>query len=289
LKQLTGGTWEGNPVNAIGRIDPKRFSEALVASLNEQDADTLILVDEIALFVSNLLSVNQQTARDFLYHLRKLCLNFPRVRWLLTGSIGLDVVAQRVGLQGALVDLEVFQLKPFDSTAALAYLRRLCVQKQVPQPFSLDDVAFAHLARELGWLSPYYLRLVAERIRPAGDPISGFPLAKPSDIDAAFNELLEPEYRKSFSVWPEHIRKNFSHEEFELLRAILNKLCIKAEGETFETLEASLATTRAGLRRRELIDLITALVAAGFIHNEGGRWRFRSGLLRRYWLTYIYE
>jgi AAA+ ATPase superfamily predicted ATPase len=58
LQQLVTGDFDGNPMNAIGRIDVKRFSEALVASLNDQQVDAVILVDEIALFVSARLAVD---------------------------------------------------------------------------------------------------------------------------------------------------------------------------------------------------------------------------------------
>jgi hypothetical protein len=111
LKQIATGDWGDNPINAIGRIDAKQFSEALVASLNSQ-GNTLILVDEIALFVSGLLKKDEKTTRDFLYHLRKLRQSYPRVLWLLTGSIGLDVVARRTGLHGALVGSRFFLWSP---------------------------------------------------------------------------------------------------------------------------------------------------------------------------------
>ena len=66
----------------------------------------------------------------------------------------------------------------------------------VPKPFALDETAFAHLARELGWLAPFYLQLIADRIAPTG-PLDGDKArAEIPDIDRAFDELLQPEYRK---------------------------------------------------------------------------------------------
>jgi len=289
LKQVTTKSWEGSPINAIGPIEPKGFSEELVATLDAQYENTLILVDEIALFVAVLLSHNEATARDFLYHLRRLRQKYRRVRWLLTGSIGLDVVARRAGLHGALVDLETFPLEPFSEPAARTYLNRACTKKEVRRPFALNDAAFAHLAGQLGWLSPYYLKLVADRIRPTGDLVSGLPSAQKLDIDAAFEELLAPAYRTHFAAWEEHLKKNFPREESDLLHAILNLLCETSEGETFDTLQARLSVDRLQLRPRELKSLLVALVNDGFLQEQNARWRFRSGLLRRYWLKYMHE
>jgi hypothetical protein len=288
LKQITTGGWEGNPINAIGRIDPKEFSEALVASLDAQ-GDTLILVDEIALFVSVLLVKDERATLDFLYHLRKLRQSYSRVRWLLTGSIGLDVVARRAGLQGALVGLEIFPLEPFTEVAARAYLDGICDRKEVRWPFALDDAAFAYLARELGWLSPYYLRVIADRIRPTGHPSpSGVATVLSADVDAALDELLTSPYRGHFATWEEHIQKNFPPIESERLHAILNILCEHPDGETFATLQVRLGA-QSTVSVRDLKNLLSALVNDGFLHELHGRWRFRSGLLRRYWLRYLHE
>ncbi len=286
LKQLTSGAWEGNPVAAIGRIDPKAFSEALVASLNTQ-GDTLILVDEISLFVKHQLERDEQATKQFLYHLRKLRQAYPNVRWLLTGSIGLDVVARRAGLQGALVGLDIFALKPFSEPSARNYLNALCETDSVRWPFEMDDAAFEFLVSELGWLAPYYLKLLADRIRPTGEMgQSGRPTAKIADIERAFDELLLPEYRGYFATWEEHIDKNFPREDAILLFEFLEICCEQAEGEAFATLQARLAGSHAALTPRDMKNLLTALANDGFLMDLNSRWRFRSGLLRRYWLRY---
>lgn len=289
LKQLTSGGWEGSPINAIGHVDPRAFSEALVAALDEQNEPTLILVDEIALFVSALLTQSESGTRDFLYHLRKLRQQYPKVRWLLTGSVGLDVVARRAGLHGALVDLEIFPLEPFGEAAARTYLVGLSTRREVPSPFEMDEAAFNYLLTELGWLSPYYLRFVAERVRPSSDlGASGLPIANLCDIEAAFEELLQPAYRAYFAAWEEHLEKNFPKGESDHLHAILNVLCEQSSGEVFDTLLAKVSPAHA-IRPRELKNLLTALANDGFVIEAAGRWRFRSGLLRRYWLKYIHE
>ena len=63
------------------------------------------------MFVADLMRHNAQRAKEFLYHLRSLQQAHPNVRWLFTGSIGLDaVVARRGNIAGALVDLHNFPL-----------------------------------------------------------------------------------------------------------------------------------------------------------------------------------
>ena len=287
LQQLVTGDFDGNPINAIGRIDVKGFSEALVASLDAQQANVVIFVDEIALFLSARLAADPAATLDFLYHLRRLRQAYPRVRWLLTGSIGLDVVARRANLAGALVDLEIFPLEPFSKVEARAYLAELCQNGKVRWPFSLDDAGFDHLAEQLGWLSPFYLKLIADRINPVNTEKIGSPIATVGDIDRAFDQLLAPAFRGSFAAWEEHIRKNFPKGESDLLHAILENCCAHPEGETTATMQARLVQKYPVLTLRDLMDLLTALANDGFLSEIGGRWCFRSGLLRRYWVKYI--
>lgn len=287
LKQIVAGGFEGNPADALARIDAKSFCEALVASLNQQDAETLILIDEIAQFVSVLMAQGEAGARDFLYHLRRLRQAYPRVRWLLTGSVGLDVVARRASLLGALNDVTIFSLHPFDERAARAYLGSISANGEIRRPFALDDDGFAYFARELGWLSPYYLKHLANEVNATGDLVSGLPLARRSDIDAAFARLLHPDMRGYFAAWEEHIDKNFSKEDSDTLHRILDLACRDSQGETFATIQAGIGVNTPQLPPRDLRNLLTALDNGGFLHEVGERWRFRSGLLRRYWLRYM--
>ena len=211
------------------------------------------------------------------------------MRWLFTGSIGLDIVARRAGLQGALVDLKPFPLDPFGEEAARSYLDHLCAIRRGSTQFALDDAAFAHLARELGWLAPFYLQLIADRIAPSGPPSGDRPTAQIADVDRAFEELLRPEYRTQFSTFEEHVEKNFPKPEARRLRLILGACCEIRDGETEATLLARARQAEPFVTLRTLKDSLTALATAGFLVEQRDRWRFRSGLLRRYWHRYLRE
>jgi hypothetical protein len=289
LKQLITDGWQGSPLNAIGRIDFAKFSEALIGALDQEGGDTVILIDEIALFVAERLAQDHEGTRAFLYHLRRLRQSYPKVRWLFTGSIGLDVVARREGLQGSLVDLKPFPLDPFGDAAARSYLEHLSAIGSVPRQFALDDVSFAHLARELGWLAPFYLQLIADRISPSGPLTNGRPLAQTGDVDRAFAELLKPEFRTLFAPFEEHIDKNFPQPEARCLHQVLGACCETVAGESVASLLVHVHGGEPSVTLRQLMDWLTALANAGFLVEQADRWRFRSGLLRRYWHRYMRE
>jgi hypothetical protein len=286
LKQLMQDGWQGNPLHAIGKIDFASFSEALIAALDEKGGRSVIMVDELALFLADQIAKDADAARAFLYQLRRLRQEHQNVRWLMTGSIGLDVVARRAGLLGALVDLKSFILEPFDGPAARSFVEGLCDAGEVPKPFAFAAGAFEYLLAELGWSAPFYLTTVADRVQPTGVTTGKLPSATPADIERAFVDLMRPEYRTMFSPFEEHIEKNFPPAETRRLKALLAAACQAARGETAATLLASLAGAEPEIGAQALNDSLTALANAGLLMIEEERWRFRSGLVRRYWLRY---
>lgn len=103
----------------------------MIASLDESGKKTAIIIDEIAYFFLAFAQTSQNDADAFAYKLRALQLAHENVRWLLTGSIGLDIIARRYELEGAFVDFDHFELQPFTSEEARSFLRDAAIQQQL--------------------------------------------------------------------------------------------------------------------------------------------------------------
>ena len=291
LNQLFSKDMSKGWQEALGQMDWSSFAETLVRGLDAREQKTVILVDELALFVMERVKVDATAARNFLYGLRALQQRYKKVQWLFTGSIGLDIIAKREGIGGALVDLKLFPLEPFTREAARAFLEHLAVTGELFRPFTLDEPAFTAFVEQLGWLSPYYLQHVAQEMRPTGAAgAGGRRAATVADVHAAFDAMLAPERRTYFVTWEEHLSKNFPTQEAAEMRRLLDECSREAGGEQFDTLFARLVTASPGLERRALRDRLSVLVTDGYLSEISGtevpRFAFRSGLLRRYWQRY---
>ncbi|NKN37419.1 ATP-binding protein [Agrobacterium sp. a22-2] len=287
LKNLTDGHWGDNPLDVLGKIDPIEFAETLVAALDDDGRPAAIIIDEVAYFFLHLAEQNAKDANAFAYQMRAMQGRYKNVRWLLTGSIGLDPVARRYGLQGAFVDLETFILDPFTAAEARSFLRDGAIQEALTHKFDASDEDFDYLFQELGWLAPFYLKLVANAVRPSGyAQTNGNAIAGRQDFDDAFTTLLQPNRRSEFAIWREHIDKNLPASDSRLASEILSRISQDSDGETFDTLLASLATNAEPKSRGELRDIIAILVNDGLVSKVDDRYRFRSGLVRRYWKEY---
>jgi uncharacterized protein len=286
LTNLIGGNWGDKPLDALGSIDPLDFAETLIASLEASGEKTAIIIDEIAYFFLALAQRDEEAAHRFAYRLRALQQRYRNVRWLITGSIGLDTISRRYGLEGAFVDFDSFALDPFSEEAARSYMRDPVIQQQFNHIFDATDADFSAMFAELGWLAPYYLRMIANEVRPSRTKSDGSLLATHADFDIAFERLLQPNRRSEFAVWREHVEKNLPAVDRDLAKRVLARLSAGTDGEREETLLAGIQSHDASVTRRQLLDILAMLTNDGLIVEAAGRYAFRSGLVRRYWHKY---
>lgn len=290
FKNLLGGNWGDKPLDALGKVDPVEFAETLIASLEESGDKTAIVIDEISYFFLALAEDNVKEAHAFAYKLRALQQRYKKVRWLITGSIGLDTIARRYGLEGAFVDFETFVLEPFTIAEALSYVRDPAMQQMFNHRFDASDADFEAIFSQLGWLAPYYLNLVANEVRPSIAGAAGEPAtATRADLDAAFDKLLQPNRKSAFAIWREHIDKNLPKPDRAIAKNVLDFLSKRgSEGENENTLLAQVSSI-GSVKIPQLREILAMLGNDGLIVKVDRRYTFRSGLVRRYWAEYEAE
>jgi uncharacterized protein len=277
---------QGDWRNLLLNMDWRLFADHLVAQLEETtDGKTwMFLVDEITIFTKALLDgpAGVTAASDFLYKLRQLCREHPKVRWLFTGSIGLDTIARRHGIEGSLVDLEIFSLEPFSPQTAKDFLQHIGEKNGV----TMTDAAVGTICERLGWLSPYYLEKIGEAASEASH-------GKEVEVEAAHSaadSLLGLAQRTYWSTWREHLDKNFPEPERTRLFTILAEISRGADGASIDTLLLTL-NRAAGepLPEGSLRGYLDTLEADGYVtaNAERSRFRFQMNLLREWWVRYV--
>jgi hypothetical protein len=277
---LQDGDWR----NLLLSMEWHLFADHLLAQLEkEKDGPTwLFLVDEITIFTKALVDAHgAQRASDFLYTLRRLCRAHSKVRWLYTGSIGLDTIARRNGFEGALVDLVIFPLEPFGEPIARDFVREIATGREVV----ITDDAVEVILQRLGWLSPYYL----EKITHVACDLAVEGRATTKEADAAAESLLALCHRTYWSTWREHLDKNFPEPERTRLFTILAAAAQAPGGVTMDTLLTVLNTGGETLGEEAVREHLDTLEADGYLCADGvrSRFRFRMSLLRDWWLRYV--
>lgn len=266
------------------RPDWPEAVETLLGAMNKEHQPWVIIVDELPLMVMAMLRSDKEATRTFLNRLRSLRLKFKNVRWLITGSVGLDPIARRENLLGSINDLERCSLPMLSAAEARELVDDEAAAGRCRHKYRLSDCGLDFLVQELGRLSPYYVEKLAHMIKPTGSGAP--PQATAQDIRAAFEALLDRVQRPYFSAWHEHIELNFDAPERGRYMRILSRLSMTPEGEQFDTL-LQLFGHEPEMKKRQLRDQLDLLISDGYLHEVGGRFQFQSGLLRRWWQRHM--
>jgi len=278
---------QGDWRNLLLEMDWRLFADHLLAQLEETTDGKLwvFLVDEITIFTKALLDGQGgvTSATEFLYTLRKLSRDHPQVRWLFTGSIGLDTIARRHGFEGSLVDLEIFALDPFPLETAKAFLHEIAKRNDVV----MTEAAALTMCKRLGWLSPYYLERIGEA---ACERTADGKKVDVEEANLAADSLLDLARRTYWSTWREHLDKNFSDPERARLFTILAEVARRPEGASIDALVLTLnPATGEPLVESSVRGYLDSLEADGYLDADPARsqFHFRMNLLREWWLRYV--
>lgn len=242
----------------------------------------LIMIDELPTLVLLLARSDDSGGRvrafmQWFRNLRQLPRGDESLRFVLAGSIGLDNVTRRHRLTDTINDLRDWRLGPFTFENADRFLDELA------RTYKLE--LGAELRRDIcdraEWLIPYHLQLIFSALREQCGA-----RARPSveKLDRAIEALL---LRKAyFATWDERLRDAFGAPEDELARKLLATCAREPHGATRSALQQCIARAVPNPKDRAETTtwLLDVLANDGYLVEEAGRMRFRSGLLRRYWV-----
>lgn len=204
-----------------------------------------------------------------------------RIRFLVTGSIGLDTVVKRHGLWDTVNDFDRVELPPLSSEDALLFALQLAADNGVDL-----TVDAARRALELlgpGW--PYAIQVFVAELQDAGGAVSV------ADVERLYRERLVDGPRNEYVKHMfERLREVFSAEERRLADALLGAVATRDEGLRRSELE-SVALSAAGDvdedHEQRLDYVLDVLRHDGYLVRPvdgDGRTRFFSNLLRDSWV-----
>ena len=262
IRPAADAAWQDHVHRLRGRLSPQ---------------PVLIVLDEFSVFLQHLLQRDMAQAIELLAVLRAWRQQTALAcRFVFSGSIGLNRLLERHGLQAETNDCYDFPLPPFAPQDALAMLRHFSQREGWP----LDEAGAASICERVGWLSPFYLMLALEESiqaamqRLRATAASGQPLLA-ADIDAAFAQLLAT--RSRFVHWHHRLAVHFAPPELGFAQSTLARLSARPQG----LLQSTLLPDSSEVGPHA--DSLLLLEEHGYLVRDGQRWMFQSPLLRQYW------
>ena len=205
--------------------------------------------------------------------LRAARAQFPRVRMVYTGSIGLEEVLSVLRKQGYANDptndmaTEILPLLEIDEATLLA--DRLLGSFQLVSP-----ALSVHIA-QICEGHPFLIQHVADRLRIAP------PLRSESGAEAALETLLdETGDPLELSHYIERLEKYFPDPEHGLALEILDTLALRTAPVSFNDLRDAIGLPD----RNALLRVLKVLRRDLYLTRTGRDWSFSLNFVRRYWM-----
>ena len=251
-----------------------------------ESKSVLFLIDELPILLQRLRRHDARGADEAeqLLHWFRAVRTDPalcdgKVRFFLSGSIGLEGVVARLGLSRAINDLDSMSLPPLSPAEAAELVEAL---EQGPGAATLGQDARDKLLSLLEEPYPYYIQLlfqqVQRRLRRTDRPCT------PELVQEAYDQdLLGHAGRKALRNMDERLDEALPPAEARRVRAVLDRACRDEAGLLVQTAYNLLApddTPDATESAHALYDL---LLHDGYLKREGNRLRFRTRLLRDFW------
>ena len=274
----------------ILNLDRESYLERLLKALNDDKKHQwAILIDELPIFLKALHDKGEdgvKQARDFMNLFSRLRSTQPCVRWLVTGSIGIDPLARAGNYMGVLAKLHNYPLEPLSEPQAIDYLQDLAQLGLLQGRNEITMPEAQAVVEAVGWRAAYYLEAFARNLpaNPETDPAK-----VQANIAAALAGLLKSHNKATFGTWEEHIRKHHSIQQRGLSFDVLNAIAPHEAGLTLGALLSVL--NNPTLNRDTLRQHLMLLVDEGFFYQEPfgddtAPYCFRIAPLRQWWKIY---
>jgi hypothetical protein len=267
LQNTIGDDWRGHAEKLAARLAALPKGQRL-----------LLVLDELPILVGRLFRspAGPEQAKLFLEtlrHLRQRPELAHRVQFLIGGSVGLHTILGRHGASATANDLEAVKLEPWSRPTATTFLEKLGAGENFPLPDAMRDGLLDLLDEDL---IPFHVQLLFKALRDAAD---GQPQALDARLlDKAFRDVARDPYLNHYA---ERLDDHLSPEDVEVARRVLGALSAAGAGFAPGDLlrKAEVDGGRAG-------PVIRVLEDEGYltIGEDSGIIRFRSEILRRFWL-----
>jgi hypothetical protein len=256
----------------------------LIKDLDTQGKTVIIMVDEFPQAVENILRAHGKgMAEQFLQFNREIRhQGNNNIRFLLTGSIGLPMIAEKLAATKAINDLNVVEIPPLSWDEATQLIITLLDYEKV----SYEEGVLDYLLDKLEWFVPFHIQLLAQALIDAYFETEE--TVNKTVIDNAFAQIIDKRNDIYFSHYYSRLATTFeAKNEYDFALAVLKELSQQDKLTVPEVRELA--------KKYKLLDnyhpVLRTLAFDGYIfgsQKEGETvYRFTSPVLRLWWREYV--
>lgn len=266
-------------------ITHEMIRDVLYESLKLSEETIIIAIDEFPDVLEKIFNEQgKKGVEQFLSGIRALCQDpefNEKVQFILTGSIGLDTLAEKLAVTDLINMLVTMSVRPFKDNRAIEFIE-FYIKKHCPE-IVLDKETKQTIIDEVSWNMPYYLGLVCEQLIEIFDEEER--QIEHNDVKVAIDNLFSPAMKTVFSHWRdrlnrlEKIERSYAQQVLDLVSQVNNSVVY---GELFNLSQQADFKDQVDSRY-----VINCLLHDGYLYQpDDSTYQFTSPLLKRWWIRY---
>ncbi|MBL4689035.1 MAG: hypothetical protein JKY37_30870 [Nannocystaceae bacterium] len=249
----------------------ERLFEDMDAHLAASDSKLVFFWDEFTLFIGDVAARGDaQGAMVLLDTLRAARQRHPRIRMVLTGSVGFHLVMRQLVQAGygnrPINDVRAERVPMLDPAASDELVAALLRGIDVP-----PDEALVAAVTSASEGHPFVVQHLVDRLR-------GRMSVTPAEIETELEDLLAPPSVLDLGHYAERLQRYYG-EYAELAVSVLDAVAVHESGLHVDAIAATL-----DVEVKALVDVLRDLRDDDYLHFENRHARFALDFVRRYWV-----
>jgi len=269
-------------IDGKNKTDYLEELKAILCTLDTDQTKVVIMVDEFPQTVENILRRSGKgTAEQFLQFNREIRHQAnENILFILTGSIGLPTMAEKLDATKEINDLNTIEIPPLSRIEAKKLTESLLNYAKI----SYRQEAIEHLLDKIEWLIPFYLQLLVQELIDEYDDTEE--IVNPAIVDQAFAKIADMRHNTYFEHYYSRLKNTFDENEYPFALAVLNELIRKDEC-NIEEIKTLAQTHNLGNYPLVLRTLEFDGYIFQFPKGNASLFRFTSPVLRLWWSQYV--
>ena len=262
----------------------RRYGDQLIHDCAKHDQPVLLVIDELPIFLKRILGHKDGAKRvdEFLSWLRRVVqkLDTRSLVLIVSGSIGLKPLVQRLGIPDRINHLSPFRLGPWDRHISVKCFERLGKSSAVP----IEDGVAGAVYDALGLGIPHHVQSFFARVQEFAimhkrDRVTV------EDVDTVYRTaLLGPSGQNDLVHYETRLKEGLEDESYTIAMEILaeaatQELFTPAARRCLEQLYAPVVNDMPS----RIADTLEILVHDGYLEKGDVGFRFPSRLLKDWW------
>lgn len=248
-----------------------RYSEVfeqLLSNLESENTTIVIMVDEFPVAVENIAKAQGNAAAvAFLHANRGMRQRAGKgIRFVYTGSIGLPNVARKLDPAPTINDLNVVEIPPLSESEGLD------MSKKIFTGYGLvvGDEVILYMLGQIEWLMPFFIQLVIQLLIDESESAEGNVIDK-NMVDKVLLKAANHRNNIYFASYYDRLDKTLPEDQSQQAKTMLAEIAEKG------------SVPVAAFQQAHAQTVLETLEYDGYIHEQGGYYRFNSPILRMWW------